>query len=178
MAKRGEAAGTLDPAVGGAMASLADRLSGWLDRLRTWGAEETLLHGDCKPSQFLIDGAGVGILDFDHCGMGDPAADIGFFMASLRQRSSGTLESRAAREGIHPAWDEGILALERCFLDQYCEAAHGDGGFRHRAAWYQALALLRKAQRSFARSTRSVAPTALMREAHRCLATLPEPSLR
>jgi hypothetical protein len=178
MVKRSEAARALDPAAGGAMATLAVRLSGWLDSLPTWGAEETLLHGDCKPSQFLIDGSGVGILDFDHCGMGDPAADVGFFLASLRQRSSGTLESQRARQAVRPAWDEGLLALEQSFLDRYCETADRDQGFGHRAAWYQALALLRKAQRAFARSTRSLVPTALVEEAHRCLATLPEPSDR
>jgi hypothetical protein len=173
MRRRSEAARQFDADAGGAMATLADRLARSLDTLPAWGAEETLLHGDCKPSQFLMDGTSVGILDFDHCGMGDPAADVGFFLASLRQRSSGTVESERARRAVRPAWDGGLLSLERFFLDRYCGAAGREEGFRRLAAWYEALALLRKAQRAFARSTRSVVPAALVEEGHRCLATLP-----
>ena len=45
----------------------------------------SLVHGDCKPSQFLLADDLVAVLDLDHCGIADPAYDVGNFVASLRQ---------------------------------------------------------------------------------------------
>ncbi len=42
-----------------------------------------LVHGDFHPGNILIDGDQLGLLDFEECGMGDPAADVGFFSAEL-----------------------------------------------------------------------------------------------
>ena len=49
-----------------------------------------LVHGDGKPSQFLLDRAGgtIALLDFDHCGLADPASDVGTFLAALRHRAA------------------------------------------------------------------------------------------
>ena len=44
------------------------------------------MHGDCKPSQFLIGDGRVYLLDLDHCGVSDQAADVGTFLATLRQQ--------------------------------------------------------------------------------------------
>jgi aminoglycoside phosphotransferase (APT) family kinase protein len=44
----------------------------------------TLTHGDVKCDNLLVGGAGVHLLDFDRVGRGDPAADLGKFLADLR----------------------------------------------------------------------------------------------
>ena len=126
-----------------------------------------MVHADCKPSQFLIDGTKVGLLDFDHAGMADPALDVGTFMASLRQLA--WRPSPKACRSTRSNMDGSMRDLERSFLDSYCHSADVDADFRQRAVWYQAFALLRKAQRAFARSFRSRVPERLVDEARRCL---------
>jgi hypothetical protein len=111
--------------------------------------EPGLVHGDCKPSQFRVTARGVALLDFDHCGVADPASDVGTFLASLRQRDRG--------------------ALEEPFLRAYLAAAGSDDGMADRARWYEAVALTRKALRAFARAPRSPIPGILAGEALRCL---------
>jgi aminoglycoside phosphotransferase (APT) family kinase protein len=44
----------------------------------------TLTHGDVKCDNLLVEGARVHLLDFDRVGRGDPAADLGKFLADLR----------------------------------------------------------------------------------------------
>jgi aminoglycoside phosphotransferase (APT) family kinase protein len=169
LARRSAQIRTVAPRVGAALHTLAQALPAWLDQLPSWGAETRLVHGDCKPGQFLImppqneGGAAVALLDFDHCGMADPAADVGAFLASLRQ-----LEIRQALKQRR-AYTPGPAALEELFLSAYLAAGGGHPNFRRRAAWHQAVALLRKALRSFARSPRSPLPTLLVDEAWRCL---------
>jgi hypothetical protein len=67
-----------------------------------------------------------------------------------------------------------LCALEDRFLDEYCAASSSSGDFRLRAVWYEAVALMRKALRSFSRSPRSPLVGALVEEAWSCLAALPE----
>src|SRR5436309_10974875 len=45
-----------------------------------------------RSSQFRTVGSSLSLLDFDHCGLADPASDAGTFLASLRQRSRRPLE--------------------------------------------------------------------------------------
>jgi aminoglycoside phosphotransferase (APT) family kinase protein len=152
---------------------LGDRIVRVWDQLRASGAplalegvRTTLVHGDCKPSQFLLDGRDVGFLDFDHAGMADPALDVGTFLASLRQLGSrGRLKAR----GDPSARRTGVECLEVEFLDAYVAAAAEDGPFRLRARWYESFALLRKARRAFLRSVRSPLPQMLVDEASLCL---------
>jgi aminoglycoside phosphotransferase (APT) family kinase protein len=115
--------------------------------------EAGLVHGDCKPSQFRIDGSQIALLDFDHCGVADQASDVGTFLASLRQRGRQSLEERFA------------VAYNAC---SGRAAAPWD-----RIAWYESVALMRKALRAFARSPRSPLPVLFAREGLRCLRTLP-----
>ena len=160
MADRGRAAAAIAPGLGARMADLAETLSRSMERLSLEGREQRLVHADCKPSQFLIGEMKVGLLDFDHAGMADPALDVGAFMAALRQ-----LACRRRASDM----DSGMRGLERSFLDSYCDRADVDADFRRRAVWYQAFALLQKAQRAFARSIWSPVPGALLDEARRCL---------
>ena len=168
------------PTVGAGLNELACALPAWLDRLSDWGAETSVVHGDCKPSQFFVtpgeqdasDASQVALLDFDHCGMADPAADVGNFLATLRQL--GVQQALTQREPTQGAAQQQRLhSLEEQFLAEYLatRACHPD--FHRRATWYQAVALLRKALRSFSRSARSPLPALLVQEAWRCLAGLP-----
>ena len=114
----------------------------------------------------------VGILDFDHCGMSDPASDVGTYLATLRQlaiwQSLVARGSPASRS--RSAW---LRALEAQFLAEYCRASGRDESFRLLETWYEAVGLMRKALRAFARSPRSPMPLAQAEEAWRCLAELP-----
>lgn len=152
--------------------ALARALPAWRGRLDGWGATTALTHGDCKPNQMLFDGERVALLDFDTCAMADPAADVGTYLATLRQlgiwQSLKAKDTAAARS--RTAW---LRALEDRFLGEYCAATGSHADFRLRATWYEAVALLRKALRAFARSPRSALPDGEVREAWRCLEALP-----
>ena len=56
-----------------------------LDVLSRLPAEPpTMTHGDFKCDNLVVNGSRVHLLDFDRSGRGDPAADIGKFLADLR----------------------------------------------------------------------------------------------
>jgi hypothetical protein len=171
-AKRARQAAAVDPVKGAQLVALADALPAWRAQLHDWGEQIGLVHGDCKHSQCMLTADGVAILDWDHCGMADPATDIGTYIATLRQlglhqalKAHGSAASQARTQ-----W---LRALEDRFLAEYCAAAGFDEGFRLRAAWYEAAALMRKALRGFARAPRSPMVLAQVDEAWRILATLP-----
>jgi hypothetical protein len=172
MARRARGTAMVTPDLGTAMGRLVDELSDLVDSLGIAGAEKGLVQGDCKPDQFLIDGPVTTILDFDHCGRADPATDVATFLATLRQLRirSAVKSPKLAATVEGSSW---LLDAHGSFLDSYCATRTDEQDFRRRTAWYEAQALLRKAQRGFARSIRSPLPAALIDEAWRCLATLP-----
>jgi len=145
-----------------------DALGESLDEIASPDAATGLVHGDCKPDQFLMNGTVTTILDFDHCGTADPATDVATFLATLRQlRIKHSIKSpRHARAVADSGW---LADAHTAFLETYCEARADVEEFRRRVVWYEAQALLRKAQRAFARSIRSPMPGALISEAKRCL---------
>jgi hypothetical protein len=169
--KRAARIADVDVVLGGRLGEAATALQATSHQLPGWGAELSLIHGDCKPNQFLIGADGVAILDFDHCGMSDPANDVGTFLATLRQLGvRQALKAHGSAAAV--ARSQWLLELERHFLDTYCAASAREPGFRARALWYEAAALIRKALRGFGRSPRSPMPAALVDEAWRCLAGL------
>ena len=170
--KRGAKIGQVNPELGNNIIKLADALSAWLGMLDQWGASTCLVHGDCKPAQFLINDQQVALLDFDHCGMADPAVDVGTFLATLQQmKVRHTLKNR----GKLVPCARWVPDLKRQFLEEYCSASGYPSGFWHRAEWYEAVALLRKAIRGFERSPFSPLPAALVAEGWKELETLPPP---
>jgi len=152
--------GTVDRLVGCTLLSLAERL---LDTYAEIPAGPLgLVHGDCKPDQFLLDGDGpVYLLDLDHCGVADQAGDVGTFAASLRQ-----LAVQRTAAGAAPTRTAHLHALAETFVSTY--TGRRELGV-HTIRWYEVVALQRKAIRAFARSPRSPLPTALALEGHRCL---------
>ncbi len=170
--KRGARIGQVNSELGNDIIKLADALSAWQDTLDQWGATTCLVHGDCKPAQFLIKDQQVTLLDFDHCGMADPAVDVGTFLATLQQmKVKQTIKNRGK-----PAPCTGWMpALKRQFLEAYCSASGNSTGFSQRAGWYEAVGLLRKAIRGFERSPFSPLPAALVMEARSIVETLPPP---
>jgi hypothetical protein len=152
-ARRAAAVRSVRPEVGARLLAVAEALDRHGRSLPP--ARRGLVHGDCKPSQFLLrPGDEVALLDFDHCGVADPASDVGTFLAALRRRRV----SGAAPPGAHD--------LSAHFLAGY---EHAGGSTPARVRWYEAVALVRAALRAFARAPRSPLPAALADEAMRCL---------
>ena len=160
----------INPELGEEVTALSNELSTWLTQLEVWGAVNSLVHGDCKPSQFLVDGKQVALLDFDHCGMADPAGDVGTFLATLRQAE---IQQRLKNHREAPGSVHWLPDLMQRFLDEYCEAGGLPADFKMRATWYMGIALLRKAIRAFERSPFASLPNALIIEARQVLKTLP-----
>lgn len=154
---RASAIRSVDPHTGQVLLEAANRLLG----LHTDPGPLSLVHGDCKPSQFLVTADGVGILDLDHCGIADPAYDVGNFVASLRQHGIRTSPAGAlAAEG-----------LATTFVAAYTDRARPvvEDAFLSRVDFYVGVALVRKALRAFARDPLSEEPLRYVEEAHRGL---------
>jgi aminoglycoside phosphotransferase (APT) family kinase protein len=159
--QRGEAVRTVDPCLGAALLQLARRLSTVDAELEP--GPVGLVHGDCKPSQFLVSDDGIFLLDLDHCGVTQQATDIGTFLASLRQL--GIRHGLAGRKSARRP-DLGTVAND--FVSTYL-IRRGTPALRSRIRWHEAAALQRKALRAFFRSPRSPLPAALLHEGHACL---------
>ena len=149
-------------------AERGEQLLGMAERLlQTFSAfpvtRSGLVHGDCKPGQFVLAGDGaVYLLDFDHCGVSDQAGDAGTFVASLRQ-----LAVQRTVAGLSPAMTAGLDVLAEKFISTYCKSMGDD--LSKQIRWHEVVALQRKALRSFARSPKSPLPAALVEESHQCL---------
>jgi aminoglycoside phosphotransferase (APT) family kinase protein len=90
----------------------------------------TATHGDFKCDNLLVSGPVLHLLDFDRCARGDPAADIGKFLADLRWWTDG---DGPAADRLHGAFLHGYGAADRARMA--------------RARLYDGLALLRMAAR-------------------------------
>ena len=162
---RADQVATADPRTGGLLRGLAERLLRTYDELPP--GRVGMVHGDCKPGQFLLGEDVVYLLDLDHCGISDQAGDVGTFLASLRQLAVRRLTAKA-----RPALAVDLLDLAAIFRSTYLRHFDGDEGLPARIPWHEAMALQRKALRAFARAPRSPLTAALVAEGHRCLAQL------
>ncbi len=98
--------------------------------------EERPLHGDFYAKQVLLGDGPVGLLDFDEAFRGDPAHDIGLFLAHL---------SRDAIRGTVPA--ASVDPISAALLDGYRRA--GGLAMSARVGLYTAAGLLRLAPHPF-----------------------------
>jgi aminoglycoside phosphotransferase (APT) family kinase protein len=129
-----------------------------------------VLHGSFKPSQLLFGPrARVVVTDLDHCCLGDPALDLGYFLAYLRPASLWR-GNAAAR-----AWHTDAASR---FRDAYLEALAAAGAPRPdahsalaRAPIYEAALLLKIATRRAHRlnSPRPRELEAIVQDIARCL---------
>src|SRR5579859_1969963 len=98
-------------------------------------APAALTHGDFGAGQLLWERGRLVVLDFDKCGRGDPALDLGNFTAQLRRRA--LLDGLAAP----------IHEMRNLLLDVYAHEA-GDADDRDdlaaRVTWYEQIVLLRR----------------------------------
>ena len=98
-------------------------------------APTALTHGDFGAGQLLWERGRLVVLDFDKCGRGDPALDLGNFTAQLRRRA--LLDGLAAP----------VETMRDLLLDVYAHEA-GDADDRDdlaaRVAWYEQIVLLRR----------------------------------
>ena len=125
-----------------------------------------LVHGDCKPSQFLLrDEREVVLLDLDSCGQADPAGDVGTFLATLRQHTLRQLLARRTTAAGSQGASGSRGGVPRRSMSRQREE-EPDVELRRRIAWYEAVALERKALRCFARAPRSPLTRALVEHGH------------
>jgi hypothetical protein len=141
---------TLDDAIDRARAAVAlirddaPALTAWLTSVvdlldalaaRTPEQPRVVAHGDFTPSQLLLAGSQVGILDFDKLCQAEPALDLGRFLAYLRvaltKYGNRSVDAHASR-----------------FLETY-HALGGQPTLDTRLAVYEAASLVRMAARSW-----------------------------
>jgi aminoglycoside phosphotransferase (APT) family kinase protein len=91
-----------------------------------------MIHKDFYYAHVLWDGAGLSILDFDELSLGDPAFDVGHFLAHLERLA----QRLPAQTGI-------LAAVGQSFLRAY--PAPQSAGFRARVAFYRGWAALKLA---------------------------------
>jgi aminoglycoside phosphotransferase (APT) family kinase protein len=124
---------------------------------------ESFLHGSASAKQLLVDGGRMGVLDFDGARRGDPAIDVGTFMASLR------------KYGTRWAPPVRLRELAELFLEEYGRLA-GDESLAARVHLVQAQELVNFAARGRLAAAGSPVVLAqrarlLLEEAERCLAS-------
>jgi len=93
--------------------------------------EQTCLHGDFYDKQVLYGTDRASLIDFDSLTGGDPAVDVGNFLAHLDLRNL-----------QHPNEVQLIIRGREVFLDTYCE---GEEDFENRINWWKSAALVRLA---------------------------------
>jgi Phosphotransferase enzyme family len=105
-----------------------------------------LVHGSFKPSQLLFVGDGrVVVTDLDHCGLADPALDLGYFLAYLRPA---TLWHRNAR--ARALYENAATCFRRAYAEEMDAAGARsrdvESALAH-AALYEAALLFKIASR-------------------------------
>ena len=71
-------------------------------------ARTCLVHADFKPSQLLAENERIGIVDFDRACLGDPALDVGRFMAQCHKEA--VIVARPELRGVAESFREEYAA--------------------------------------------------------------------
>ena len=131
------------PALAARLADLAGTLAEQLDESRAPG--RAFVHGAYKPSQLVLTRDGAYAIDFDAACLGDPAADLGCFLAYLRPAAA-VRDCRRAHEWYSVAAADFLRAYRETTI-----ASGGDAGtlpeVLDRAYLYEASRLLKIATR-------------------------------
>ena len=146
---------------------LAQQAEALLQQIGQLGAQFTavalsFVHSDFSLSQLLMDRGRMAVIDFDLACLGDPAIDVGFFMASLHY----TAERRA---------NNAFRQLATYFLSEY-QARVPEHRVVERIPLFLSAALIQKALRTFERRPYEYGqagpdslPALLLQEAATCL---------
>ena len=102
---------------------VAEARAGWAPRLgkllaaceraaAALGPEEARpIHRDFHPAQVLVDGEHLWLLDLDLFSVGEPAIDVGNFIAHITELSLRTFGDAARREGIEREIEDAYVVL-------------------------------------------------------------------
>ncbi len=163
--RHGQRADKLDlvaPELAGRVEALREQIKSCLPQFDSH--PQVFLHGDYKTSQLLIDGDRIGVVDFDRAGFGDPAIDVGNFMADLHREAVTT-----GQAFLRDLANEFLAEYQACSPEL-------DNELEVRARLMQSLALVRMAMRTFRHAPHteaSAAPDtltgALLQEASDCI---------
>ena len=140
---------------------LATRLAGVLEGCRELGRglgidDRMLIHRDFYPDHLIVDGSNVAIIDFDLASMGDPAIDVGNFIAHLMEWGLRHPHQRAQAEAM-------AEAFERAYSNNV------DTPTRHRIRGYTLLSLARLVEISARLPSREHTVLTLLTMCERCL---------
>ena len=147
---------------------LAQEAEALLQQIAQLGAHSpevapSFLHGDFGPGQLLMEKGQMAIVDFDTVSRGDPAMDVGHFMARLHRLA---VSSRAGDE---------FRQLATYFLSEY-QARAPENRVAERIHLFLSAALVRLALREFERwphkysqAGPDLLPALLLQEAAVCL---------
>ncbi|TFV71353.1 hypothetical protein E4P39_18800 [Blastococcus sp. CT_GayMR19] len=132
-------------------------------------------HGSYKPSQLMVRGSAVFLVDFDQFCLADPALDVGYFLAYLRP--AGLFYRRAGRRAWFEESAETFLSTYLHRLTERGESAATCAGIARRAPLFEAALLLKIAARRANRlhSPRPGEVAAVLDEVSRCLAVTRTP---
>jgi aminoglycoside phosphotransferase (APT) family kinase protein len=153
----------VEPDLAGAIDAQLDRVAPLVhdDRAEPF----CFVHRDYNASQILIDGPHAVVVDFDRAARGDPALDVGNFLADLRRQALVTER-------------DGLRGLAAGFLEAYCACA-GVPGLAERARLAEIVSLarmagraLRRAPREYLASPETSLSALLVREASACVEAL------
>lgn len=96
-----EAVAMLCPHLVSTVRELAQRLA---TRISDSPPMSTAIHGDLYAEQLLVSGNEVAVLDLDRARLGDPAADLGLFLAHLEREVLGGALARHRADDIREAF--------------------------------------------------------------------------
>jgi aminoglycoside phosphotransferase (APT) family kinase protein len=135
--KRAREVAVVAPALARRITALQRAISGRLTGLIA--DRSGFLHGCFTPNQLLVDGDRIALIDFDAACCGDPAIDVGQFVASMHKYGTKMHERKTMERLTH------------VFLRQYEQDSPG-AGIVERAGLIACQELLRYASRSFLRT--------------------------
>jgi len=147
---------------------LAQEVEALLQQIAQLGARSAVaplsfIHGGFSPAQLLLDKGQLGVVDFDSSFLGDPALDVGHFMAKLH------------REAVLGQAGNAFRQLATYFLSEY-QARLPEHRVVDRVHLFQSASLVRMALDAFERRPHEYdqagpnsSPVRLLQEAAACL---------